>query len=298
MLKRFLLGAGIVLSLTSAAYTADDSKVVAKVNGQPITQKDLDNAVKMLIGTLPIQGQNAEKALAEIEKNKDKLSDDMLDALIAQELVKQAAEKSNIKDKDEVKEAIRLATQSIVSEAYLQEQVKKVVTEETIRKEYDDYVKTIDKDDMEVKLRHVLTKTEAEAKAVLEMAQKGTDFLKLAREKSLDKPSAQEGGDLGYIPASLLEQHMPELAAAAKETKPGQVHGKVVKSNAGYHVIKIDDKRKRKPEPFEKLRRRLESRLVAKETQALIKKLRDAAQIERMDGKDTSSKEAPKEEKK
>lgn len=288
------MGAAVIFSFSTLSYAAESSKVVAKVNGQPITQKDLDNAVKMLIGTLPIQGANAEKALAEIEKNKDKLKEDMLDALIAQELVRQAAEKSNVKDKEEVKEATRLAVQSIVSEAYLQETVKKAVTEEAVRKEYDAYVKTIGQEETEAKLRHILTKTEAEAKAILEMIQKGTDFLKLAREKSADKPSAQEGGDLGYIPSSLLEQHMPEIAQATKDTKPGQVHPKVVKSNAGYHIIKIDDKRKRKPESFEKLRHRLESRLVTKETQALIKKLRDQAKIERTDEKAPASGEAPK----
>jgi peptidyl-prolyl cis-trans isomerase C len=134
------------------------------------------------------------------------------------------------------------------------------------------------KDDTEVHARHILVETEAEAKDILAELRKGTDFAELAKQKSKD-PGAQEGGDLGFF---TKDQMVPEFAEVAFKLEPGQLSDPV-KTQFGWHIIRVEEKRKRPVPPYEQVKDQVVT-FVTRKTQAeMISKLRDGAKIERLD---------------
>jgi peptidyl-prolyl cis-trans isomerase C len=135
--------------------------------------------------------------------------------------------------------------------------------------------------DEEVRARHILVPTEDEAKAVLAEIKKGTDFAELAKQKSKDPGAAAEGGDLGYFGKA---QMVPEFAEAAFKMKKGDVSDPV-KTQFGWHIIKVEDKRTKPAPTFENVKEQIET-FVARRAQAeYIAKLRSAAKVERLDKK-------------
>ena len=125
----------------------------------------------------------------------------------------------------------------LLMETLLQTEGKAAVTDEAMRKVYDEAVKQM-ASEKEVRARHILVETEDEAKAILAELKKGADFAELAKEKSKD-PGAAEGGDLGYF---TKDQMVPEFAEVAFKLEKGQMSDPV-KTQFGWHIIKVEDKR-------------------------------------------------------
>ena len=130
----------------------------------------------------------------------------------------------------------------------------------------------------EVHARHILVETEDEAKAIVEQLKGGADFATLAKEKSKD-PGAADGGDLGYF---TKEQMVPEFAEVAFKMYPGQLSNPV-KTQFGWHVIKVEDKRAKQAPEFEKVKDQIEAFLARKAQTEFVAKLRQTAKIERLD---------------
>src|SRR5438105_7637693 len=131
----------------------------------------------------------------------------------------------------------------------------------------------------EVRARHILVETEDEAKTILEQVKGGADFAALAKEKSKD-PSAQEGGgDLGYFTKS---QMVPEFAEVAFKMYPGQLSNPV-KTQFGWHIIKLEDKRNRQPPPFEVVKDQIYNYVARRAQAEFVAQLRETAKIERLD---------------
>jgi len=130
----------------------------------------------------------------------------------------------------------------------------------------------------EVRPRHILVDDEDEAKKVLEQLKSGADFAALAKEKSKD-PGAAEGGDLGYF---TKDQMVPEFADVAFKMYPGQLSNPV-KTQFGWHVIKIEDRRTKQPPEFDKVKDQIEAYLARKAQTEFITKLRQSAKVERLD---------------
>ena len=132
-----------------------------------------------------------------------------------------------------------------------------------------------------VRARHILVPTETEAKTILAEVKKGTDFAELAKQKSKDPGAAAEGGDLGYFSK---EQMVPEFSEAAFKLEKGQV-SEPVKSQFGWHIIKVEDKRSKPVPEFEKVKDQVETYVMRKSQGEFIAKLRESAKIERLDKK-------------
>ena len=130
----------------------------------------------------------------------------------------------------------------------------------------------------EVHARHILVESEDEAKALQEQLKNGADFAALAKEKSKD-PGAAEGGDLGYF---TKDQMVPDFADVAFKMYPGQVSNPV-KTQFGWHLIKLEDKRTKQPPEFDKVKDQIEAFLTRKAQTEFIAKLRQAAKVERLD---------------
>jgi peptidyl-prolyl cis-trans isomerase C len=239
-----------------APAPADPAEVVATVNGKPITRQDvLDSA-----SDLPPQ------YLAQI----DKLFPQLLNRLIGIQLVEAKGREQGLQDDPEVKKFVKQAEEEAISRAYIQKIIDQKVNDEAIQKVYDADLKE-HPPQIEIRASHILVKTEDEAKAIIEELNKGGDFATIAKEKSIDKGSGQNGGDLNWF---TKDQMVKEFADAAFAMQRGDVSKVPVKSQFGWHIIKITDSRMQTPVPLEQrkddIRKALSQEAVHQEVQGLI----------------------------
>ncbi|MBA9062763.1 peptidyl-prolyl cis-trans isomerase C [Methylobacterium fujisawaense] len=247
----------------AAAPSADS--VVASVNGKPITQGDLAIAADDPALSLP--------GVDEAQK-KNLLVDYMVDLRVGA----QAAESAKIGDTPEFKRKLAYFRDKLLLDDYLEQEAKRAVTPEAEHAIYDQTVKLM-KPEEEVHARHILVDNEAEAKKIAARIKGGEDFSKVAAEASKDPGSKTEGGDLGWF---TKERMVPDFANAAFAMKPGQVSDPI-KTQFGWHVIKVEEKRT-KPQPtFDELKEQIDQHLIRKAQQDMILKLRSEAKIERTD---------------
>src|ERR1700739_4534671 len=130
----------------------------------------------------------------------------------------------------------------------------------------------------EVRARHILVEGKDEAKAIIDQLKGGADFAKLAKEKSKD-PGAAEGGDLGYF---TKDQMVPEFSDVAFKMYPGQLSNPV-KTQFGWHIIKVEDKRMRPVPEFDTIKEQIDAYLVRRAQSEYVGKLRQTAKIERLE---------------
>ncbi len=210
--------------------------MIARVNGTPIYRSDL----AALRSTLPPQAQ---------QQQPQELYNRLLDQLIALQLVSQTAHKQKLNEEPRVKKMLALAEEQILQDAYLDGIMRTEITEAKLRAAYDEYAKAAPSRE-EVHARHILVPTEAEAKDIIEQLKKGADFAKLASEKTTDPSGKASGGDLGYFAETDM---VPEFAKAAFALKKGEFTQTPVKTQFGWHVIKLEDRRQGQPQPYEKM---------------------------------------------
>src|ERR1700729_69608 len=279
---------GVRLGLASAAVTgclamvllaglparADDSNpVLAKVNGSEIRLSDLKLAEEEL-GPSLAQMDPATK------------DENVLSFLIDMKIVAKAAEAKNIENDEDFKKRLAFTRNRLLMDSLLASEGKAGTTDEAMKKVYEDASKQIS-GEQEVHARHILVETEDEAKAVKAELDKGADFAELAKKKSKD-PGASDGGDLGFF---TKDQMVPEFSAVAFALEPGKISDPV-KSQFGWHIIKVEEKRNRKAPDFEQVKGQIETYVTRKAQADYVAKLREAAKVERMDQPDDAAKPA------
>jgi peptidyl-prolyl cis-trans isomerase C len=260
-----LLAAALVFGMTVGAMAQGADPVVAKVNGVEIHQSDLALAEEDIGNNLP-QGVTG-----------DAKRDYLITYLSDMILVSRAAEEQGISATDEFKHRFAMMRTKVLMELFLQSAAKKAITDEALHKVYDEATKQMH-DEEEVRARHILVDSEDEAKAVLAELKKGGDFAALAKEKSKD-PGAAQGGDLGYF---TKDQMVPEFAEVAFKLDKGALSDPV-KTQFGWHIIQVQDKRKKPVPEFDKVKDQLETYVVRRAQTDLVAKLRASAKIERLD---------------
>ena len=196
-------------------------------------------------------------------------------------LLTEAGRKEHLDQDPEVQGLVKRYQDQLIQDTYLNRVIKQGETEDRLKARYETFAK--EKEREEVHARHILVKTEDEAKSIIAELDKGADFVTLAKKYSTD-PSAKSGGDLGYFGH---DDVVREFADAAFALPAGQYTKTPVKTDLGWHVIEVEDHRVAKPPSFEEARQQL-SQLVAQEVAAAkVKELRGAAKIEifGLDGK-------------
>jgi peptidyl-prolyl cis-trans isomerase C len=246
-----------------APVSASDP-VVARVNGVDIRESDLALAEEDL---------GADMQSISPEARREHLISYLADII----MVTQAADKKNLADNPDFKRRLAFLRNKLLMGYELQQEAKTAVTDQALHQTYDEAVKSMAGQE-EVRARHILVQGEDEAQAILEQLKKGADFATLAKEKSKD-PGAAEGGDLGYF---TKDQMVPEFADVAFKMYPGQLSNPV-KTQFGWHVIKLEDKRTKQPPEFEKVKDQIEAYLARKAQTEFIAKLRQNAKVERLD---------------
>ena len=249
---------------SSEAPASASDPVIARVNGVDIKQSDL---------ALAEEDVGADMQAASPEAKREHLISYLADII----MVTQAADKKNLADNPDFKRRLAFLRSKLLMGYELQEEAKTALTDEALKQTYDEAVKSMSGQE-EVRARHILVEGEDEAKAILEQLKGGADFAKLAKEKSKD-PGAAEGGDLGYF---TKDQMVPEFADIAFKMYPGQLSNPV-KTQFGWHVIKVEDKRIKQPPEFEKVKDQIEAYLTRKAQSDFIAKLRQSAKVERFD---------------
>lgn len=246
MNKKYLALAlmGVVIAAADARAEGKNG-VAAVVNGKDVTVASMRDAY------------NSNPAI----KNKasfDEFYKKTLDVFVDGELVYQAAVKENIQDTPEYKTQLKLAEQELARKIYLEKKVASQVSDAEVKKLYQEY-KTKFKSEKEVKAKHILVDSEAKAKEVIAKLKKGGNFDKLAKEYS------KEPADLGYFSKKVM---VPEFSEAAFAMKKGEYSKTPVKTQFGYHVIKVEDVRDSKPAGLKEV----EPQLKAMVTQASLAK--------------------------
>lgn len=255
--------------------------VVARVNGSEIHRSDVIAAQH----ALPPQIQN---------QPIDTFYPLLIDQMISNRLVTDTALKEKYDQDPEVLDRVAKIKDRVVEQIYLDRLVTKATTEEALKAKYDAFVKGFTSQE-EIHASHILVEKEEEAKAIIAQLEKGADFAKLADEKSTDKTDGKpNGGDLGYF---MKDQMVPEFGEAAFKLKKGEITKTPVKTQFGYHVIKVVDRRNAPPPTFD-AKRELLSDEIAKETiEKRVAELKATAKIETftLDGKPLpEKKEEPK----
>ncbi|HZT52394.1 MAG TPA: peptidylprolyl isomerase [Stellaceae bacterium] len=246
-----------------AAPAPANDPVVARVNGTALYRSDL----MALHATLPPQVQ---------QQPMDKLYPRLVDQLVAMTLVAQTARKAKVNEEPAVKKMTMIADEQILQDAYFNAMMKKELTEAKIRERYDLTVKNAPPRE-EVHARHILVPTEDEAKAIIAELKKGADFAKLASEKTTDPAGKASGGDLGYFTENEM---VPEFAKAAFALKKGEFTQTPVKTQFGWHIIKVEDRREAKPPTYQEAAPQIARQMAQELYAAKVKELASTATIE------------------
>ncbi len=258
-LSGFLIS-GLMLAASSWAVAGN---TVASVNGKPISQKDYDFYLQQ---AMQRRGQN--KSRGGVNRQA------VINELVNRELLHQAA----IKEKVENDDTVAFQLKQLKIDAMIQGLINKLskdnpITDKELKKEYDKRIAGAKL--TEYKARHILLKTEEEAKTVIAELDSGAKFEDLAKKKSTG-PSAKDGGELGWFNPS---QMVPPFSQAIAQMKKGEYSKKPVKTQFGWHVIKLEDIRKRTPPKFKDIKAQLRMVLRNQRIQEYIVKLRKKAKI-------------------
>ncbi|HSH54023.1 MAG TPA: peptidylprolyl isomerase [Methylotenera sp.] len=248
-----------ILSLAPSAFAAES---VATVNGKQIKQSVYDYIAKDATS----RGQKIDAPVKEAIINK----------LVDSELVYQEAQKLGLDKQADYVAREELARRELLTSAFLQDYVKKnPISDADTKAAYEQYKKAYG--EKEFSARHILVKTEAEAKEIIGQLNKGGDFAKIAKEKSLDPGSKEKGGDLGWFsPATMVKPFSDAVAVLPK----GAVSANPVQTQFGWHVIKLVDTRASQPLAYDKVKEGLQKNLQQRNLEKMMADLRSKAKID------------------
>ena len=235
-MKKQVLIASALLSLLSLGTTAALAQNIAIVNGKAVPKARMDS--------LSLQFQSSGRPIT------PEVQEQMRQHLIALEVFTQEADKLGLSSSDEFKAQMELARQTVLANQLIKEFEKKnAITDELLKAEYDKFAAA--NGGKEIKARHILVDKEADATAIIASLKKGAKFEEIAKKRSKDTGSGSKGGDLDWANPS---SYVPEFSAALQALQKGQLTDKAVKTQFGFHVIRVDDVRDIKLPTFDEVK--------------------------------------------
>lgn len=247
----------------------EPDKVIATVNGEKIMQSDYQNYLQLRqqqVGPIP---------------DKDKEKKVVMDEMIEKTLLAQHAVSSKLDQEPEVSSLMKRVREEILVQAVKRKQLRdNPITDDDVKKRFEKEVEDTHK--TEYKVRHILVKEEADAKDIVAQLGKGTKFDKLAKDKSVDAQSGKSGGELGWINQGMV---VPEFFNAVMAMKKGAVSTEPVKSDFGWHIIKVEDTRPLKIPTFEQFisdqraRANIHRKMQDDKVSNLVKELKEKGKI-------------------
>lgn len=250
--------------------TTSDGKVVAVYEGGKLTVEDINKELSIMLGNAP------EGKKVSLDTLPPELQKDVVKRIVFSRLVAEEAAKTEIPNDPKLKEQLEMIKGQLIQGEYLNRKIKAEVTEEKLKERYDALVKSM-ADKEEIKARHILVESEDTAKKVLAELHKGASFEELAKKYSKD-PNKEKGGDLGYFGRGQMVAPFENAAFALKNTEISQP----VKTDFGWHIIKLEDRRKAQPQKFEEVKPRLSNELSQKFLQQYIDELLQKSKFQSM----------------
>lgn len=242
-------------------------KVVANVDATPIFESDLELAEAEIGGNLGTLDANTKRRV-------------LIEYLVENHLFANAAKKEKLASGPDFDRRLAYWRQRALREAYFDNKVKSQIGEGAAKALYDEKVKSI-KPEEEVEARHILVAKEEDAKNLVTQIRDGADFAELAKTHSGDAGSKEKGGLLGYFGKG---QMVPQFEQAAFALKAGEISDPV-KSQFGWHIIKVENRRQKPPPKFEDVKDQIMGSLIHKRAQKVAEDLRKNAKIEYVDPK-------------
>jgi peptidyl-prolyl cis-trans isomerase C len=265
LLAGLLLGGPAFGQAPAPGQAADP--VLARVNGAEIRQSDLEAELQRLppeLRAVPLQV----------------IQPLLLDQLITQKALVAAARAAGLERDAEVAARLRRAEEETLQQALLMREVQPLLTEQALRARYDREAATRPQEE-EIRASHILLRTEAEARTALaEVRRPGADFAEVARRRSTD-PGGRQGGDLGFFKRGDM---IAEFEQAAFALQPGQISANPVRTQFGWHIIRLEERRRVPAISFEDSREQLRQAAFEEGVNAAVERIRAAARIERLDG--------------
>ncbi len=262
-LKRVWTSA-FALTIALSAQFAHAAGPVARVNGTNIGEAEMtfaENEVGSEIAGLPVEARRRV----------------LLEYLVEAHLFADAAAKAQLGQGKEYEERLAYYKLRALRDTFYEKKIREAVTEAQAKAAYDEQIKTI-KPEEEIRVRHILLKTEQEAKDIVKQLKAGANFVDLVK-KSSDGPSAATGGDLGFFARGQMVKPFEDVAFALK---PGEV-SEPVQTEFGWHVIKMEERRNRPIPSFDEVKEQLMSSLVQNQLKTVVQGLRSTAKIEVLD---------------
>ncbi len=254
----------LVLAAVPASFAQDASKdsVVATVDGKALTTSELGFITQELgprLGKMPAAQQKAQ----------------LTNALVDLQIVAAAAKKEGLDKSEFYKKQMAYLELKALRNEFFRAKVESAVSEDDMKALYDAQIGSAPAK-LEVKARHILVKDEAEANDIIKALDDGADFATLAKEKSTG-PSGANGGDLGYFGQG---QMVPAFEAAAFALDKGGYTKKPVKTQFGWHVILVEDKREQPKPSYDDVKNNIRGFLVQQKFSQLLKELKEKAKVE------------------
>lgn len=250
------------LQLAAPAWS-QESPVVATIDGQPVTEADIALTLQDLADQFARVPDDKKRAAA-------------LQALIEIRLLSAKARAGGADQKDEFKKQLAFIADRMLHQSLIDSEVAGKITDADIRARYDKEIAERPAEN-EVKARHILVKTEEEAKKLIADLDGGAEFEKLAAEHTTDPSGKTTGGDLGYFGAGMM---VPEFEKAAFELTPGSYTKTPVQTQFGFHIIKVEDKRVKQPPAFDGVKDQVRAIVIRERYLELVDTMRAAAKVE------------------
>ncbi len=257
------------LAQTQPAPAPVPEEVVARVDGQPLTIMDVLATAQ---DVLPAEIRQMPPGLL-LQALPPEVRRQLIERTITDRALSNAARQSGLDKDPAIGRRMQRAADQELQQSFLSREVAGKVSEAALRERYDAMRR---QGEEEVHARHILVKTEAEAKHVIAELHKGGDFAALARSHSTD-PGGKDGGDLGFFKQADM---VPEFATAAFALKPGETSREPVKSPFGWHVIRVVARRAAPVPSFEEAMPQLRQQAIEAEVDALVQRVRAAAKVE------------------
>jgi peptidyl-prolyl cis-trans isomerase C len=259
--KNLAVRAALVLAASALALTAQ-AQNIATVNGKPVPKSRVDVLLKQAARS----GQPVNPELQQQAK----------DQVVLREIFVQEAEKKGVPATADYKEQMELARQSILIRELFEDYKKKnPITDEEAKAEYDKFKASAT--GTEYRARHILVEKEDEAKALIAQIKGGADFAELAKKNSKDPGSGANGGDLDFAKP---DSYVAEFSQAMTKLKKGEMTDTPVKSQFGYHIIRLDDTREAAFPPFDDVKTQIKQRIEQGKMQKYQEELRTKAKTD------------------
>ena len=257
-MKKVLTAVALATTLTAPAWAQN----LAVVNGKPVPLSRL------------------EALASQVEKGGRKVDDatkaQIKEELVMREIFAQAAEAQGLKASKEYRQQIEIAAQTLlIRELFADYQRKHPVTDAEIKAEYDKF--TAANAGQEFRARHILVEKEDEAKALIDQIKKGAKFEEIAKKASKDPGSGANGGDLDWANPS---NFVPEFADAMKKLGKGEMTETPVKTQFGWHIIRVDDLRQTPLPPLEQIKPQIAQQLSQQKLAKYQEDLRSKARVQ------------------